>query len=295
MPATVLKLPIGEKNGAVSNVSSDETASSSGKTSGGKAAGKASDQVLEALAQSAQQAASEKNAAAEIDRVEPGPDLPLEEAVGKEVRKGYDFLVIGVHSATAPAGGFHPTISRIARLYDGALAVVTARGRHERDPLGAPISILAPVTGNEVSRRGAEVAVGLAKAAEAPMTALSIVPPGAASERERLGAARRDATEVVKEIKAIAEFLETPIKSAIRTDISAEDAILRQARLGRHDLIVLGVSRRPGNVLSFGDLATAVLESSDRSLMFVAPSVAPRARGTAGGATAASMNTSTAA
>jgi nucleotide-binding universal stress UspA family protein len=69
-----------------------------------------------------------------------------------------------------------------------------------------------------------------------------------------------------------------PMKSAIRTDISAEDAILRQARRGKHDLIVLGVSRRPGKALSFGDVATALLESSDRSLMFVAPLPAVSAR-----------------
>jgi hypothetical protein len=40
----------------------------------------------------------------------------------------------------------------------------------------------------------------------------------------------------------------------------------------------LGVSRRPGKALSFGDVATALLESSDRSLMFVAPLPAVSAR-----------------
>ena len=69
------------------------------------------------------------------------------------------------------------------------------------------------------------------------------------------------------------------------TDISAEDAILRQARRSRSDLIVLGVSRRPGKTLSFGELATALLESSDRSLMFVAPvAVAARRSNKDGGA-----------
>src|SRR5262249_29188507 len=115
--------------------------------------------------------------------------------------------------------------------------------------------------------------------AEARITARPAVPRGAGAAGARLGAARRDAAEVVKEIKAIAEFNEVPLKSAVRTDISAEDAILRQARQGRHDLIVLGVSRRPGRALSFGELPTALLESADRSLMFIAPSAAPQARG----------------
>src|SRR5262245_44028706 len=240
----------------------------------------APDAVLEALTRSAENAVSEQEgAAAEVDTVNPKPDLSLEEVIEQEARKGYDLLVIGVHPATSPKGGFHATVSRIASMFDGATAVVAARGRHERDPQGSPIDILVPVTGNEVSRRGAEVAISLARAAAAPITALSVVPRSVGAERDRLGAARRDAAEVVKEIKAIAEFNEVPLKSAVRTDISAEDAILRQARQGRHDLIVLGVSRRPGRTLSFGELPTALGESADRPLMFIAPSAAPQARG----------------
>ena len=56
-----------------------------------------------------------------------------------------------------------------------------------------------------------------------------------------------------------------------RADISPENAILREARLGNHDVILLGVSRRPGGRLSFGELAAALLETSDRSLIFFAP------------------------
>jgi nucleotide-binding universal stress UspA family protein len=82
---------------------------------------------------------------------------------------------------------------------------------------------------------------------------------------------------------------------AVRIDISAGDAILRQARRGKHNLIVLGVSRRPGKALSFGELATALLESSDRSLMFVAPAPASSPRRAANdGRTAASRRGGTA-
>jgi Kef-type K+ transport system membrane component KefB/nucleotide-binding universal stress UspA family protein len=265
MLVTVLKLPTGASRKEDASADSD-----------------APDRAVEALTESAERAAAEQETkAAEVDTINPKPDLSIEDVVEKEARKGYDLMVIGVDPTTSPKGGFHPTVSNIARLFEGAIAVVTARGPHQRDPQGSSLDILVPVTGNEVSRRGAEVAVSLAKAAEAPITVLSVLAPGARNERDRLGAARRDAAEVVKEIKAIADFNEVPIKSAIRTDISAEDAILRQARRGRHDLIVLGVSRRPGKALSFGELATALLESSERSLMFIAPPAAARARGAA--------------
>lgn len=55
----------------------------------------------------------------------------------------------------------------------------------------------------------------------------------------------------------------------IDADIAAEDAILRQARLGRHNLIVMGVTCRPAATLTFGTVATAVLDSSQRSLLYV--------------------------
>jgi Kef-type K+ transport system membrane component KefB/nucleotide-binding universal stress UspA family protein len=236
------------------------------------------DPVVEALAQSADSAAPKDGPRADVDVVQPKADTSFAEAVEDEARKGYDMMIVGVDPAMAPKGGFHPVVSEIARVFPGSLAVVAARGPHHRDPQGATIDVLVPVTGTEISRRGAEVALAIAKTAGSPLMVLSVLPPSAGIERERLATARRDAAEAVKEIKAIAGAYELPIKSAIRTDISAADAILRQARRGRHDLIVLGVSRRPGKALSFGELATALLESSDRSLMFVAPLPAPPAR-----------------
>ena len=67
----------------------------------------------------------------------------------------------------------------------------------------------------------------------------------------------------------MSEHYKIKIQTGVRTDITAEDAIMRQARRGGHNLIVLGVSRRPGETLSFGPIAAALLESSERSILFV--------------------------
>jgi len=45
---------------------------------------------------------------------------------------------------------------------------------------------------------------------------------------------------------------------------------LRQLEAGDHNLVVMGVVPRPGTMLSFGDAAAAILERSDRSILFVA-------------------------
>ena len=37
-----------------------------------------------------------------------------------------------------------------------------------------------------------------------------------------------------------------------------------------HNLVVMGVGRRPGEKLYFGDTATALLENAECSLLFVA-------------------------
>jgi len=55
----------------------------------------------------------------------------------------------------------------------------------------------------------------------------------------------------------------------LRVDLAPEDAILRQARLGRYDLIVMGVGRPAGETLYFGKIAAAVLEASQHSLLFI--------------------------
>ena len=52
-------------------------------------------------------------------------------------------------------------------------------------------------------------------------------------------------------------------------NLAPADAIVREAKRG-YDLVVLGVSRRPGDTLFFGDTAASVLERSDTSNLFVA-------------------------
>jgi nucleotide-binding universal stress UspA family protein len=52
-------------------------------------------------------------------------------------------------------------------------------------------------------------------------------------------------------------------------NLAPAEAIIREAKRG-YDLVVLGVSRRPGETLFFGDTAASVLEHSDTSNLFVA-------------------------
>jgi nucleotide-binding universal stress UspA family protein len=199
--------------------------------------------------------------------------LAPEEAVTKEARKGYDLLVIGVERTMAAHGGFHEQIARMAAGFEGPLAVAVARGAHLREPPKHRLNILVPVRGNKVSRHGAEVALALARAGASAVTALYVmgtVGLGAAQRRlKRPTRSRRHEETILKDIVELADRYDTPIRTALRVDIAPEDAILRQARLGRYDLVVMGVGRPAGETLYFGKIAAAVLENSQHSILFV--------------------------
>ena len=197
-----------------------------------------------------------------------GPD-----AVAGEARKGYDLLVIGIAKTRDPKGGFSKDLSRITKGFEGPLAVVDAHGsRRDRlpDRYG---KILVPVNGTEVSRRAAEVALALARADDAQVTALYVTRAngsgGNAKSRGRQRATRRNEQAVLKDIGALADRYDVPVRSTTRVNLAPGDAILSEAKRG-YDLIVLGVSRRAGETLFFGDTAASVLERSDTSNLFVA-------------------------
>jgi len=153
------------------------------------------------------------------------------------------------------------------------LSVAVARGAHLREPPERRLNILVPVRGNKVSRHGAEVALALARAGASAVTALYVmgtVGLGAAQRRlRRPTRSRRHEETILKDIVELADRYDTRIRTAVRVDIAPEDAILRQARLGRYDLIVMGVGRPAGETLYFGKIAAAVLENSQHSILFV--------------------------
>ncbi|MFY9770947.1 MAG: universal stress protein [Xanthobacteraceae bacterium] len=132
--------------------------------------------------------------------------------------------------------------------------------------------ILIPVSGTEVSRRGVEVGLTLARATDAQVTALYVTRENAGASHHsssRRQIIRRDELAVLKDVAALAERYDVPLRSSTRADMAPNTAILREAGRG-YDLVVLGVSRRPGDLLFFGNTAAAVLEKSPTSNLFVA-------------------------
>ena len=193
-------------------------------------------------------------------------------AVGREIQKGYGLLILGIANTEAPEGDFDQGIARVAAMYEGPFAVVVARGLNAERAREMALNILTPVRGNKVSRRATEVALAIAKMSNSPMTALYVLGTvGLSATRRRLRRLTRThhhEEAVLKDIVELADREGRSIRTALRLDVSPEDAILRAARLG-HNLIVLGVGRPAGETLFFGEVAAAILENSDCSMMFV--------------------------
>ncbi|MDX8448088.1 cation:proton antiporter [Mesorhizobium captivum] len=210
-----------------------------------------------------------REAAKEADE-EPAREAPLTrrrheaplsaEAVAKEARKGYGMLLIGLGRALTAKGGFSRRLNEIAGAFDGPLCLVlkpTSAGRHM--PRLGPQSgrILVPVNGTSVARRGAELALAIAAVTGAPVKMLYVARVSRDEPRDTVSHRRREA--VLKDIVALADRYGVEIETAIRSRAAAADAIARQA--GRNvALIVMGVARRPGDELIFGETTSGVLQ-----------------------------------
>jgi len=157
----------------------------------------------------------------------------------------------------------------MALAFEGPLAIVMGQGEHLKAPDQCRFNILVPVAGTDISRRAAEVAVELARACECPMTALYVANTGANAKRRGGTRARRHEQAILKEIVQMADRYDVNVQTAVRSDVAPDQAILAQAKKGGHDLIVMGVQRRPGDKLFFGDTAAAVFEKSTASLLFL--------------------------
>ena len=79
----------------------------------------------------------------------------------------------------------------------------------------------------------------------------------------------------------MADRYNVDIRTDVKVDIAADDAILKQASANRNTVIVMGVNRRPGDTLFFGNVTAAILEKSRRSILFVS---SPGSVGSAQGA-----------
>ena len=256
MPATLVKIGNGKANG-------------NGKASE-KPDGPATQETAEAVVKIAAESVPRKpeEERKPIDIITKNADKKPEEVIAEEAGKGYDILFVGIERTLARGGEIHPDVSRITAKFEGPLAVVDARNGHAKTPLDGELSILAPVNGTSTARNAAEVALVIAQASKAPVTVLYVTPRPPGKKRRGLRT-RRNEQAILKDIAGLADSYGVQCRTAVLADMAADDAIVKETERGKHNLIVLGPSRRAGDTLFFGDTTASVLEKSKASLLIV--------------------------
>jgi Kef-type K+ transport system membrane component KefB/nucleotide-binding universal stress UspA family protein len=227
-----------------------------------------------------------KNAAKAIAELDDDPAREVEvitrarekkagEAVTEEARKGFDLLVVGMEKALSSKESFDPRIEEVTSGFEGPLAIVAGKGKHLKQPATSSFKILVPVSGSSVSRRGAEVAISLARAGTSPIRLIYV---STTRDRGTRGGSLSWMQEeaILKETAAVAARYDVEVSTTIRAGASPEQAILREIDSSGADLVVLGVDRIQGEKLGFGGVAAIVLKQSKVSVLLVSTGEAVR-------------------
>ena len=248
------------KDDAPTTSRNDETAARGSKT----------ERTVKKTAEDSKKTQPKEDQPAPVDVTVRTLDAPTPEAVAREAEKGYDLLFVGVENTHAKSGGFHRDVDHIAAAFEGPTAIVDAKGDHLDKPEQSPLNILVPVNGTEVSRRAAEFALAAARVVKAPVTALYVSGMKTSGKSGSRGRARGYEQAILKEITQLADQYDQKVTTAVRSDVAADEAVLAAAKKGGHNLVIMGVGRRPGDKLFFGETAAGVFERAPISVVFVA-------------------------
>ncbi len=221
-----------------------------------------------AIKDAAKQGASESGTQGEVDVTARARETTLREAVEDEARKGFDLMVVGIDRVLTPEGGFSPAVQELAAGFAGPLALVLTKGGAELPPHDG--RILVPVSGRSVARRGAEVAIAIARTARARLHLLYIsTTSGNGANRTGADGERDRARQVLTDATIAADHYRLSATTSDRGDIAPDDAILQEAAVLNADLVVLGADRLQGETLDFGEIVATVLARTRAPVLLV--------------------------
>jgi Kef-type K+ transport system membrane component KefB/nucleotide-binding universal stress UspA family protein len=210
----------------------------------------------------------EENASRDVDVTTRSRRARPKDAVADEARKGFDLLLVGMDKVVG-AKGYDKKIDEVTRGFEGPVALVAARGKHLEQPASNVFRILVPVSGSGVSRRGAEVAIALARTSLAPMQVIYVATTRDKTPRQSASMSMMHEEAILKDIGVLASRYDVTVHTIMHANMSPDKAILQEIRNTRADLVVMGVDRVKGDTLNFGGVAASVIEQSEVSVLLV--------------------------
>jgi Kef-type K+ transport system membrane component KefB/nucleotide-binding universal stress UspA family protein len=187
-------------------------------------------------------------------------------AVASEAEKGFGLLFIGLARMCDADGGLLSDVNRIAGRFKGPIALVIAAQAERLRPEGR-VNVLVPVNGTEASNCGAEIAFALLPSKGSMITALHVSEQNGL--RHRSGAGRTDQS-IRANMTRLADRYGFVIDTVVRFDAVPQEAILEEATRRNADLLVIGASKRVGDVFYLGKTASALLAHWRGNLVLLA-------------------------
>ena len=186
------------------------------------------------------------------------------EAILAEAKNGYDFLFLCLPAGPkGDSAKFPPGFEKIIRGFTGPVAVFLNPAGGEVAPASRLEKILVPMTGTDYSRFGGEVAVAIAKGCGATITALHISAPATENDLlRRPKQLRRPGRVLLGEIVALGQREGVRVLTRALVRPAKESAILHQATMGGHQLIVIGTKAWSGEELHFGQSAETLIANA---------------------------------
>jgi nucleotide-binding universal stress UspA family protein len=148
------------------------------------------------------------------------------------------------------------------------LAILVSNDSDALPSLSNRLRILVPVNGTPTARNAAEVAFAIARPTGASVTALYVSAGSDFSQRAH-AITRLQEEAALKDIADLGERYKVTVRTALQPKVAADNAILKIAASG-HGLIIMGVGRRPGEQLYFGNTASAILKKWKGTALLVA-------------------------
>ena len=161
--------------------------------------------------------------------------------------------------------GYDRRIEDVTAPFEGPLAIIDAKGEHLETLNHEELSILVPVSGSEVSRRGAEIAIALARAGTKRLRVMYVSTTRDRSARRNSSVSHQREEAILKDVCQFASRYDVDATTVLRADAAPEQAILQEIKRSRADLVVMGVDRIKGDRRDLGSIAAAVLNKSKGS------------------------------
>jgi Kef-type K+ transport system membrane component KefB/nucleotide-binding universal stress UspA family protein len=195
--------------------------------------------------------------------------IMADDAVEKEAAKGYSVAFFGIkRPISETANRFDNQLQRLVDSFDDPVAIV-ANGTRQPFRPDRPLDILVPTGGTSEARLATEFALALAKASGGMLTALHVFDPQEDTDLLR-GRARRRGISFLVDARRLGKRSGVPVKGLTGINSRPEAEILRRAREGRYDLVVLGTSLRQGDEKFIGPHSAAVLRSIRTPVLLIA-------------------------